>query len=103
MSRCAQGAFPTNSRRKIAALIAPPQRSPWFFMSATSDRSVSLCRSTSGSRQNDSPARAAAESSSSASVSVFENSPATQCPSATTHAPVSVATSTSAAGFCSTA
>jgi hypothetical protein len=87
----------------MAAVIAPPQRSPWFFMSATSERSVSFWRSTSGSRQNDSPARAAAESSSSASASSLEKSPATQCPSATTQAPVSVARSTSAAGFCSTA
>ena len=35
MSRWHQGVSPTNSARNQAAVMAPPQRSPMFLMSAT--------------------------------------------------------------------
>src|SRR5439155_17236387 len=42
MSRCAQEGQVTNSFRKIAAVVAPPQRPPEFLMSAHSLRTRSL-------------------------------------------------------------
>src|SRR3954451_20256574 len=42
MSRCAHEGQVTNSFRKIAAVIAPPQRPPEFLMSAHSLRTRSL-------------------------------------------------------------
>ena len=55
MSRCTHGTSPTNSARNHAAVIAPPQRSPMFLMSAMFEsirRRYSLC---SGSGQIQSP------------------------------------------------
>jgi hypothetical protein len=103
MSRCTHGVWPTNSRRNTAAVMAPPHRSPTFFMSAISERSVSFWRSTRGILQNDSPARLAAASTSSAKASSLENAPPIQLPRATTQAPVSVARSMTAEGLRSTA
>ena len=79
--------------------MAPPSRSPVFFRSARSLLSCSSRSSTSGSRQASSPARRAAASTPSTTAPSGPMAPAVVGPSATMQAPVSVATSTMAAGL----
>jgi len=57
MSRWAHGRSATNSWSRRAAVSAPPQRFPWFFMSATSESMSTRYASGSGSGQVASPAR----------------------------------------------
>src|SRR5450755_1505702 len=56
MSRCSHGVSSANSFRNIAALTAPPQRPPELTISAMLELMFSLYSSSSGSRQNFSPA-----------------------------------------------
>src|SRR5437868_10236132 len=60
MSRCSQGVSSTNSFRKTAAVLAPPQRPPVFMMSAMLERIWSRYSASSGRRQNFSPERCSA-------------------------------------------
>src|SRR5205085_11188862 len=91
MSRCAHDGQLTNSFRNSAAVIAPPQRPPEFFMSAHSLRISSLYSSHSGSLQRRSPTLSPHSINFRASSSLLEKRPAASPPNATTHAPVSVA------------
>ena len=56
MSRCSHGVSSANSFRNMAALTAPPQRPPELTISAMFERMFSLYSSSSGRRQNFSPA-----------------------------------------------
>ena len=95
MSRCAHSVpFSTNSRRNSAAVMAPPLPMPVFFMSAIGDDICSQYASSSGMRHSFSPAAAEASVSAAASASCGVHMPAMPLPSATMHAPVSVAMST---------
>jgi hypothetical protein len=83
--------------------MAPPQRSPVFFRSATSDLSCSFSDAVSGRRHRSSPERCAASRMPSTTGPSGPMAAAVVGPRATTQAPVSVATSTRAAGSIRTA
>src|SRR6266545_2338835 len=107
MSRCAQSMpSATNSPRNAAAARAPPHASPVMFArSATFECDFSLSSSSTGigSGHIGSPATPAASRTRSRVASLFAKAPATLVPRATTHAPVSVATSTIRSGLSSEA
>src|SRR2546429_6955793 len=103
MARRASGALQTMGGGRSAVLMGPPYLPPVFFRSATGLLINSSISNGNGIRQTGSPAVRAAASSSSASASSLLNSPAVHGPKATMMAPVSVARSTTAAGFSSTA
>ena len=105
MSRWAQGMpSPTKSCRNTPAIDAPPQRLPeMFLMSATSESSSARISFGSGSGHTGSPSASAAACTWSRSPSWLPINPAIFVPSATMHAPVSVARSTMASGSSSVA
>ena len=98
MSTCTQGLPPTNSCRNIPAVSAPPQRSPVFLKSATSD----LTCSSEARRQRQPPhlfAGALAGASTRRPGFVVAHHAGGVRPSATMHAPVNVAKSSIASGL----
>src|SRR5438067_581203 len=99
MSRCAQRCLRVKRARKDAAVMLPPGRPPMLAKSAKLERSCSWYSSHSGICQTRSQASSAAARSSSASFWSLAKSPVATWPSAMTHAPVSVATLTSASGL----
>ena len=97
--RCRSGpsssSSPMNSRRKSAAVIEPPQRSPVCFKSATSLFSCSRSSSMSGMRHICSPEPLHRAGELAARCPRWSRRTREHVvPSATTHAPVSVALST---------
>ncbi len=104
MSMWVQGVSPTKFSRNFAAVIAPPQRPlPTFLMSAMLPWISSLNSGNIGRGQSDSPAVLPAVRTACCQISSLLITPATSSPSATQHAPVSVARSTILLAPCSRA
>ena len=82
-------------------MIAPPQRSPMFLMSAMFESISRRYSWWSGSGQIQSPVRRPAPTISSTSASSLPIAPEMSVPSAIMHAPVSVAVSMMQDGFLS--
>ena len=102
MSRCAQVVpSATNSRRNAAAYSAPPQASGlcWLRSAILVVRTLSCISSGIGSGHICSPAPAAISGMRCSRSSSLLNTPDTFVPSATTQAPVKVATSTIRSGL----
>src|SRR5512146_723914 len=98
MSRWTQGVSPANSFRKYPAVIVPASGPPIFLRSPMSLLICSKYSSCSGSSHAFSPDAAEASRILERSRSSFPIIPIVTLPSATTHAPVSVAASTIATG-----